>query len=481
MSNFALSILFTATIETLYMVFIASFLGIVVGLIIGTILFVTSKHQSNHVILNRFAGFIVNITRSTPFVILMIGIIPFTRWLVGTSIGINAAVVPLSITAAAFFARVTENALAEVPAGLIETSRALGMTTWQFIIKVLIPESTPTLIRGATLTIIGLIGYSAMAGVVGGGGLGELAINYGYERFDVIVMLETVIILIVLVQLIQWIGDHLAKQHHIKYVIIASIVIVFASFGWQWFASNAPSSNTIKVGVMSGWPEEVMQVAQAESEKRYHLHIKIVPFTDYVQPNIALADHDIDANIFQHLPYLQAQIAAHHFPLIAVAKTFVYPMGFYSNKIKTISALPDHALVAIPNDPSNSARALLLLQQYHLITLKPNVSTLATVQDIISNPYHLRFTLLDAAALPRVLKDADLVAITNDFIKPAGLTLNEALLKEGSNSPYANIIVVRQADKDKLFVKDLIAVMHSQAVLQTTEHLFPDGAAIPAW
>jgi D-methionine transport system permease protein len=474
--------LFKATWETIYMVFISSFISIFLGLILGSILFVT-KHKSSTGItwLHRILEISVNVTRSLPFIILMIAIIPFTRLLVGTTIGSNAAIVPLTIAAIPFFARICENALAEVPHGLIEAAHAMGASTWQTVIKVLLPESLPTLIRGATLTIIGLIGYSAMAGVVGGGGLGELAINYGYQRFDVVVMLETVILLIILVQLIQVIGDVLAKHRKIKPVLIGSALVWALCLGWHFYPSSIHQSNTLRVGVMSGWEQDVMKVAKKVARQDYGIDLQIVAFSDYVQPNVALNNGSIDANIFQHDPYLQAQIKAHHYAITPIAKTFVYPMGFYSKKIKSLSQLKEGDLVAIPNDPSNEGRALLLLEKAGLITLKPGVTTSATVNDIVANKYHLRFKILDAAQLPRVLHDADLVAITNDFVGPAGLSINQALIKESSDSPYANLIVTRDQDKDKPIMQKLIAIMHSESVVDETEKIFPHGAAVPAW
>lgn len=213
MSQTILFLLLNATLETIYMVVIASLLAILVGLPLGTILYVTRKgnilEQSG---VNHFLSAIVNMTRSIPFVILMIAVIPFTRLIVGSSIGTNAAIVPLSLAAMPFLARVVENALLEVNNGLIEAATAMGATAWQIITKVLIPEALPGIINGLTLTIISLIGYSAMAGAVGGGGLGDLAIRYGYQRFNVSVMLITIAIMIVFVQLIQYLGDKTAKR-----------------------------------------------------------------------------------------------------------------------------------------------------------------------------------------------------------------------------------------------------------------------------
>jgi len=213
MSQTILSLLPSATFETIYMVLIASLLAILVGLPLGTLLYITQKGNIlEQTATHQALSMIVNMTRSIPFVILMIAVIPFTRLLVGSSIGTNAAIVPLSLAAMPFLARIVENALLEVSTGLIEAATAMGATVWQIIIKILIPEALPGIINGLTLTIISLIGYSAMAGAVGGGGLGDLAIRYGYQRFDATVMLITIVIMILLVQIVQYTGDKIAKQ-----------------------------------------------------------------------------------------------------------------------------------------------------------------------------------------------------------------------------------------------------------------------------
>ena len=208
-----LSLLLSATLQTVYMVFVASVLAILVGVPLGTILYVTRKqHILEHPLLNSVLSAIVNMTRSIPFVILMIAVIPLTRAITGSSIGTNAAIVPLSIAAMPFLARVVESALLEVNKGLIEAATAMGATSGQIIGKVLLPEALPGIMNGLTLTIISLIGYSAMAGAVGGGGLGDLAIRYGYQRFDVSVMLITIAIMIIFVQAVQYFGDKIAKK-----------------------------------------------------------------------------------------------------------------------------------------------------------------------------------------------------------------------------------------------------------------------------
>jgi D-methionine transport system permease protein len=199
--------------ETLVMVGISGVVGAIVGLPLGVLLFLTDRGGVlQSVATNRAMGLTVNAVRSTPFIILLVAVIPFTRLIVGTSIGTAAAVVPLTIAAAPFIARLVETALREVDRGLIETAEALGATTRQIVFKVLLPEALPGIVAGLTITFVSLVGYSAMAGAIGGGGLGDLGIRYGYQRFLPEVMVTVVVILIVFVQLVQSFGDWLVRR-----------------------------------------------------------------------------------------------------------------------------------------------------------------------------------------------------------------------------------------------------------------------------
>lgn len=213
MSTELINLLWQSCLETFYMVIVSSVVAFAVGIPLGVILTITDKgHIKENLFVNRTLGAIINATRSTPFIILMVAIIPVTRMIVGTSIGTTAAIVPLTISAAPFIARVVESSLKEIPYGIIEAALAMGSTPMQIIRKVLLPEALSGIVLGLTLTIVSLIGYSAMAGVLGGGGLGDLAIRYGYQRFRVDVMIATVVILIIIVQLVQSFGDNMAKK-----------------------------------------------------------------------------------------------------------------------------------------------------------------------------------------------------------------------------------------------------------------------------
>lgn len=241
--------------------------------------------------------------------------------------------------------------------------------------------------------------------------------------------------------------------------------------------SKKEGPNTVSVGTMAGPGTELMEVAKLVALKQYGLHVKIVTFTDYSMPNQALADGNIDVNAFQHLPFLKAQIKAHGYPLVSVGKTFLYPMALYSNKVKSLSALKVGAKIAIPNDPSNEARALLLLQKAKLIALKPHVTINATPVDIVKNPKHFKFVALDAAQLPRALSDVSLAAINTNYAIPAGLSPSKnGLFAEGKDSLYVNIFVARKNDQHEKKIQELIESFQSKPVLLEAKKLFGDGA-----
>ena len=205
-----------STLQTIEMVFWSTVLSLIMCLPLGVLLHVTDKEDQGGIIpkpvLNEILSRIVNILRSFPFLILMIILMPVARFILGTTIGTRASVVSLSIAAAPFVARVIETSLKEVDPGVIQAAKAMGSTNWQIIVKVMLPEALPSLVSGVTLTIINLIGYSAMAGTIGGGGLGDLAIRYGYQRFRSDVMLAAVIVIIVLVELVQFVGNRISSR-----------------------------------------------------------------------------------------------------------------------------------------------------------------------------------------------------------------------------------------------------------------------------
>lgn len=225
---------------------------------------------------------------------------------------------------------------------------------------------------------------------------------------------------------------------------------------------------------------ELLELVKPELAKEgVELDIKV--FTDYVQPNQQVADGNIDVNFFQHQPYLDSFNKEHGTKLVTVGQVHVEPFGAYSDKIKDIKDLKDGALIALPNDPSNGARALLLLQKEGLIKLKDPSNILATSRDIVENPKNLKFRELEAATLPRILPDVDLALINTNYALEAGLNpLEDALFIEGSDSPYANIIVTTEDMKDDPGVKKLVAALNSDETRQFIQDKYK-GAIVPAF
>lgn len=201
------------TWDTIVMTIVSTFFAYVIGVPLGVLLVVTAKDGLRpHRALNTVLGWIVNIGRSIPFIILLVAIIPFTRLVVGTSLGVPGAIVPLTVCAIPFVARMVEQSLADIDGGLVEAGQSFGANTWQLVTKVYLKESLPSLIRGAAITFITLFGYAAMAGCVGAGGLGDIAIRYGYQRYKVDVMIVSVVLCVILVQVIQSVGDVIARK-----------------------------------------------------------------------------------------------------------------------------------------------------------------------------------------------------------------------------------------------------------------------------
>ncbi len=211
--NFLL--LFNGLLETIIMTFVSGFFGFLLGLPLGLFLFLTREGQLlENKLYHQILAIFVNVFRSIPFIILIVWMIPFTRLLVGTSIGMTAALVPLSIGAAPFIARLIENSLLEIPEGLIEAVRSMGANPMQIITKVLLPEALPSIINTISITLITLVGYSAMGGAVGAGGLGQIGYQYGYIGYDTFIMNAVLLLLVLLVFIIQWTGDYLSKKYN---------------------------------------------------------------------------------------------------------------------------------------------------------------------------------------------------------------------------------------------------------------------------
>ncbi|MHB9838144.1 MetQ/NlpA family ABC transporter substrate-binding protein [Paraburkholderia terrae] len=263
-----------------------------------------------------------------------------------------------------------------------------------------------------------------------------------------------------------------------RFILKAAAVLGVASLIGA--SSLAFADESIKVGVTGGPHAQLMDVVKTVAAKN-GLNIKVIEFSDYVQPNAALAGGDLDANSYQHDPYLQAQVKDRGYKLIKIADTVTFPMGIYSKKVKTLAELPAGAKIAVPNDPTNGGRALLLLQKQGLIKLRADAGLKATPLDIVENPKKLKIVELDAAQIPRSLGDVDAAAINTNFAMEAGLKpKQDAIAIEDPKGPYVNVIAIREADRNKPWVAKLIAAYHSPEVKQFIESKF-GGAVIASW
>ena len=242
---------------------------------------------------------------------------------------------------------------------------------------------------------------------------------------------------------------------------------------------TAANAETIKIGVTPGPHAQVMEVVKPLAAKK-GLDIQITEFSDYVIPNTALDAGELQANSFQHQPFLDNQVKDRGFKIESVGATLNFPLGIYSKKHKDWSGVPNGGTVAIQNDPTNGGRTLLLLQDKGIIKLKPGVGTKPSVADIVDNPKKLKIIEIEAAQTPRSLDDVDAASINTNYATQAGLTLNDAILKEDAKGPYVNVIAIRTVDKDKPWVKILLESYHSPEVKAFVNEKFK-GAVLPSW
>lgn len=273
---------------------------------------------------------------------------------------------------------------------------------------------------------------------------------------------------------------HAAIKHTMKVSLLA-----FSLAGAMLLSGCGPKQddNHIKVGISAGIDQPLWDTVKKVAKDKYNLDVEVVTFTDYVLPNSALSSGDIDANSFQHGPYLEKQIAERGYKLAVVGNTFVYPIAGYSRKIKSVAELKEGAQVAVPNDPTNLGRSLLLLQAQGLIKLKEGVGLLPTSLDIVENPKHLKIVEVEAAQLTRAIDDdkIDLAIINTNYSSQVGLTpAKNGLFVEDKSSPYVNIIVAREDNKDSEKVKNLVKAYQTDEVAAAADAIYK-GDAVKGW
>lgn len=267
------------------------------------------------------------------------------------------------------------------------------------------------------------------------------------------------------------------KKYPTLLLVLVSLVFVFSLTACGGAANKDQS---LVVGVTPGPHAEIMEVVKKVADKN-GLKIKIVEFSDYIQPNVALHQGEIDVNVFQHKPYMDNVVKERKYDLVFVANTVIFPMGLYSQKIKNIDELPMGSTVGIPNDPTNGSRALLLLEKNKVIKLKEGVGVQATPKDIIENPKSIKIKELDAAFIIRSLSDLQLAAINTNYAITVGLNPSkDSLSREDAQSPYTNIMVSRNKDKDSPLVKELLKAYYSPEVKKFINDKYGDSI-VSAW
>ncbi|MFB0975577.1 MAG: methionine ABC transporter substrate-binding lipoprotein MetQ [Tolumonas sp.] len=263
--------------------------------------------------------------------------------------------------------------------------------------------------------------------------------------------------------------------------LFSKAILSAAIIGIALAGCGEKKDNHLKVGAISGAETQVAEEAAKIAKEKFGLEVEIVQFSDFATPNVALNDGSIDVNAFQHKPYLDSQIKDRGFKLVAVGNTFVYPIAGYSKKIKNISELNEGAQVAVPNDPTNLGRSLLLLQKQGLLKLKEGSGLSATVLDIVENPKNLKIVELEAAQLPRALEDVELAVINTVYASQVDLQpTRDGLFVEDKESPYVNLIVARENNQNDEKVKNFVKAYQDEAVYKKAAELF-NGGVVKGW
>lgn len=464
--------------ETLLMLAWSGVFVFVLGGVLGVALTVT---RAGGILENRplwqVLDKVTNVFRSIPFIILLAALLPVSRLIMGTAIGVPGAIVPLVVGAIPFFARQVEVSLAEVDPGLIEAADAMGLAPLDIIWRVYLRESVSSLARVTTVTLISLLNLTAMAGAVGAGGLGNFAIQYGKDRNQLDVIYVTVVVLVIMVSLIQIVGNAMAKRSsaehraaaaaaagngtatgtgttgsHTRRNVIIGAAALAVGFG-LYFAVNAltaaPASErlTVKMGVTGTIYEELYAPAKKKLAAE-GIDLEIVQFSDYTTPNAALADGDIDLNRFQHRIFFATELEKKGYKLSNIGNTFVQPMHLYSANVASVDEIADGAKVAIPDDVTNGGRALKVLEAAGLIQLSDAAGFNPTVADITANPRGIEIVQLDANNIPSVLPDVAAAVVNGNYAIDNNLSHDDIIFEDTSISDeqYWNLTAARTED-----------------------------------
>lgn len=266
-----------------------------------------------------------------------------------------------------------------------------------------------------------------------------------------------------------------------KLTLVASLASCLALTGCGQEKETSVDLTKVKIGVIAGAEEQVAEIAAKVAKEKYGLDVEMVIFTDYVTPNAALAEGSIDANAFQHKPYLEKQIQDRGYPFAVAGNTLLYPIAGYSNKIKSLSEIKDGAQIAVPNDPTNLGRSLLLLEKQGLLKIKEDAGLEATILDITHNPKNLKIIELEAAQLPRALDDVTLTIINTTYASSLGLSPEkDGIFVEDKQSPYVNLIVARTDNVNAKNIQEFVQAYQSDTVFDAANEIFK-GGAVKGW
>lgn len=473
--------------ETIEMVFVTVLIALVFGLLLGLVMFYTNKSKKKGIrILYKIIDVIVGILRSFPFYVLMFFVVPFTRVMMSIFTGKSQAfsteafTVPLTIAAIPFFAKLFENSLKETNNDILEVGEALGLNKFQITTKIILKEALPSIISGTTLAIITLIGYSAMAGAVGGGGLGFFAYDKGYVSYDFTMMCFAVITIIILVLLIQFLGNLLykaAKKGHLSYLKIGigilALLVIFITTKVTIYAVNKTDLTVIKVGTMSEPGEPIIESIQEKMEDLGY-KVEIVIESEFDPLNQALEDGSVDVNLFQHEPYLNSYNELHDTDLYNACTMYDCVYGAYSYKIDGIDDLKGNSekIIAVANDSSNLKRCLDLLAANGIIELTDYYETASSYSATDIDKYYttikdfngVEIKPMSTASITQALNDENcyLGIVNATFAIQANLGSEELIFEEEDlEHVNANILACRLEDKDSLWLKDLVSVLTS--------------------
>lgn len=487
------TLLAKGTFETVVMLLVPTVIAYVVGLFLGVVLYLTAPGGLRPAkTLNAVLGWVVNILRSFPFIVLMISVIPLTRILVGTGTGVAGTIPPLVLSAAPFIARMVEQSLAEIPHESVEAAETCGASTARIVVSALLPEALPSLVRGFAVVLIAVLGYTAIAGAVGAGGLGDIAIRYGYYRYQPDVMAVSIVILVLIVQLIQSGCDILARKvdhrasrdtsrkagvRRVALAVAGVAVLAITVAGAVFSARSLVVDNKLVIAASPSPHAQILTEFAAPRLAKEGIKLEVREYTDYILPNQDTTSGAVDANYFQHLNYLADYNKKNGTDLVSVEKIHFEPMGVFAGTSKDLKQIATGAKISVPNDPTNEGRALLLLQDLGLITLDANAGITATKNDIVGNPHGIQIVEQEAAMLPATLSDVDFAVINGNYAIDAGLHVEDALAVEDAQSKviqeqYANVICTTPEKKDDPQIKALVKVLTSPECRQYLEQTY---------